>query len=884
MKKIVTLIVFSISLFTLKAQTTIINGATVGGFESGATFATNGWTPVNDANNQWYVGTFAVNAGTRGVYIDNNGGAGSANNYNVGAARVSHFYRTFTVTAAEPYLTLTFNWKGVGEGCCDYIQVSLVPSTTIPVAGSMLGTGQLGSNLNSSAAWSAFTGNLCLTAGTYNLVFSWRNDGSLGSNPGGAVDNIHLVSNVAPTCAGMLGSGVTNVAALPYASGAGTTCGFGNDITSSNGITCGSTSYFGGEDKVWVFTPTATGQININLTSAGSYNGLMLYDGCPLTTSCTGGSASCIGYSQSSAGNQAITACVNAGVTYYLVLDVFPAPSCNPYTNLTISAVIPPGSCTAALGTGVINVASLPYASGAGTTCGAGNDLTSSNTVTCGSTSYLGGEDQVFIFTPTSTGAITINLTSSGSYNGLMLYDGCPLTTTCSGSPGNCVSYSQSSAGNQTLNACVTTGTTYYLVLDVFPSPSCNPYSNLTISSPTGTSCNYNITTPSYSPDAAYTAGTLLTFPDDQHSAVVNIGFTFCFYGTDYTQSVVSSNSYLSFNTANASTYSSWNTVPIPTATPAEVVNSIMFPWHDIDPSVGASSDIRYLTTGSAPNRKFIVNFATVPMFSSSCNSLLYTGQLVLNETSNIIETYMESKPVCATWNGGEAVHGLNGPGGCSYAVVPGRNNTIWTATNDAKMFTPSGCCNNPLSAELLVFDGEQIDFNLNRIFWSTASETDVDIFIIEKSMDGINYSDYHEVMAIGNSSVENHYSITDNHPYERVSYYRLKEIDTDGSIKYSNSIAIVNSNWTGFAVLNLFPNPSDGLVNAEIYSSGEQNFIVQIRDISGRFIRNEKHVLNNSSNILSFDISDLEDGIYLFDFINPESNQVTTLKHIKGN
>jgi hypothetical protein len=881
MKKLITLI-FAFTTLYLNAQTVLINGATGGGFESGGGFAINGWTAVNDGNNQWYTGGFAVNSGVRAAYIDNNGGAGAANNYNAGSSRVSHFYRQITVTAAEPYLTLTFNWKGVGEGCCDYINVFIVPSATVPVAGSQVGTGQLGGDLNSSAAWSSFTGNTCVTAGTYNVIISWRNDGSFGTNPAGAIDNIHLVSNVAPTCLSQLGTGVTNVASLPYASGAGTTCGAVDDITSSNSITCGSSFYFDGEDRVWIFTPTATGQISINLTSGGSYNGLMLYNGCPLSTACTGGSATCIANSQSSAGNQSLNTCVTAGVTYYLVLDVFPSPTCNPYTNLTISAVVPPGSCASALGTGVTNVASLPYSSGASTTCGAGDDLTSTNTVACGSTSYLGGEDRVYIFTPSTSGSVNINLTSSGSYNGLMLYDGCPLTSVCSGSAGNCVASAYSSAGNQSLSACVNAGTTYYLVLDVFPSPSCNPITDLTISAVTAGGCNYTISTPSYSPDAAYTAGTLLTFPDDQFSANLAIGFSFCFYGTNYTNLVVSSNSFVSFNTALASTYSTWVTVPIPTATPASVVNSIMFPWHDVDPSVGSSSDIRYLTTGTSPNRKFIVNFSQVPMFSSSCNNLIYTGQLVLNETSNVIETYIQSKPICATWNSGNAVHGLNGPGGCDFSVVPGRNNTNWTATNDAKMFTPSGCCVTPLAADLLSFTGEQLNGKSNLLKWATASETDLDKFIIEKSENGNDFFEFHTVDAVGNSNNMIEYSATDNLPYDRTTYYRLKQVDVNGDLKYSQSIAINNSNWTGFSVLNLFPNPSSGLVNSEIYSSDEVNFTLEIRDVTGRFIQSTNHALIKGTNITNYDFTGLDGGIYFFTFIDQSNGKSSTLKFTK--
>ncbi len=143
----------------------------------------------------------------------------------------------------------------------------------------------------------------------------------------------------------------------------------------------------------------------------------------------------------------------------------------------------PTPTCNSLIGTGLINVASLPYASGAGTTCGAVDNLTSSNVVTCGGTNYFTGEDQVFVFTPTSSGCININLTSSGSFTGLMLYEGCP-TGACGVTPGTCIAYAQSSSGNKSMTANVTAGQTYYLVLDSWSTPVCNAYSNLTISAP----------------------------------------------------------------------------------------------------------------------------------------------------------------------------------------------------------------------------------------------------------------------------------------------------------------------------------------------------------------------------------------------------------------
>ena len=869
MKKLLLLLglIFNLVGFS---QTTLINPIGPGGFQVGANFPANGWNVVNGAQtNQWFCNTpnpAAPFAGTNCAYISNNA-TGTTYNYNNASASVVHFYRDIWFPPGEIYINLSFKWKGTGESSFDYLQVFLVPTTTIPIAGTQLVTGQLGTNLNLQAAWQ--TANFTLpcvgVAGTtQRLVFTWRNDGSLGAQFPGAIDNISLISNsVGPTCLSLLGTGVTNIAALPYASGAGTTCGAVNDLISTNVATCGSTLYLGGEDKVWIFTPTSTGQITINLTSTGSYTGLMLYDGCPMTTVCSGLPGNCVGSAQSSAGNQTLAACVTAGITYYLILDSWPAPTCNPYTNLTISSPTPPGSCIAALGTCVTVVGGLPYSTGPGTTCGCVDDQTSSNTEICGSTLYSSGEDKVWVFTPATSGAITINLTSSGSYTSLTLFDGCPLTSMCSGSPGNCVGSSQSSLGNQSISVCVTAGVTYYLILDSWNPPSCNAYSDLTISAPISIACGYTTSFIGYAPDA-YGAGTILTFPDDLHSAIIPIGFTFCFFGTTYNNIVVSSNGYLSFNTANAGVYSPWATVPIPTSTPAEVVNSIMGPWQDIDPSIGVGSDIRYNVYGVMPNRRFVVAFQNIPYFSGTCNTILFTGEIILYETTNVIENHIQSKPICSSWNGGNAVQGLNGPGGCNFVAVPGRNNTQFTLTNDAVRYTPTGCC-SVLPIELTSFDAicDKGDVILK---WSTASQTNNDYFTIERTVDGTLYEVVDTIHGAGTNNQTLNYSFIDRNPHNGTSYYRLKQTDFNGISKYYNLIA-VTCNILDFII---YPNPNTGNFIVEGVKS---NSDLTVTDMLGQIV----YYTKVNSDKLELNLS-LSKGVY---FIKIESGEKNVIKKI---
>jgi hypothetical protein len=202
MKKIFTLLflVALLNQFQLKA-TVIINPAAGGGFETAGTFAGNGWTVVNGGNNQWYVGTFANGRcnGARGAYIDNNGGAGSANNYNNNQGHVNHFYQNFTVPAGESQITLNFNWHADGETPgADYMCVYVVSTATTPVAGTAIPFANAVSGvLNNTTGCNAFTValNPAYAGTTQRLVISWiNNNNGSGSNPAAMIDDISLVS------------------------------------------------------------------------------------------------------------------------------------------------------------------------------------------------------------------------------------------------------------------------------------------------------------------------------------------------------------------------------------------------------------------------------------------------------------------------------------------------------------------------------------------------------------------------------------------------------------------------------------------------------------------------------------------------------------------
>ena len=203
---------------------------------------------------------------------------------------------------------------------------------------------------------------------------------------------------------------------------------------------------------------------------------------------------------------------------------------------------------------------------------------------------------------------------------------------------------------------------------------------------------NYSITTIPYDP--APFAGTSVSLGDNVFTPMIPIGFQFCFYGFKYDTLMIGSNGVVSFSkhyvVLNECNWHIGNfTLPSPWSG-LTIEMSIMFPWQDLDPSLGGN--ITYSSIGVIPNRVFVVSFKNVPM--DSC-SKVFTGQVKLFETTNIIETHIASKDTCQNWNQGRAAHGLQGPAFSESSYfgdfVPSRNypNSVWTATNDGIRFTP---------------------------------------------------------------------------------------------------------------------------------------------------------------------------------------------------
>jgi gliding motility-associated-like protein len=236
---------------------------------------------------------------------------------------------------------------------------------------------------------------------------------------------------------------------------------------------------------------------------------------------------------------------------------------------------------------------------------------------------------------------------------------------------------------------------------------------------------DYTVTPVVYNPNFPFTGGTVIqNTSDDSWTQIVNLPFTFCFYGQSYNQLLVGTNGVITFNTSGPNYTPGgacrWAyTATIPNADANFIRNAIFGVYQDTDISTGALSDdttpnniqnVNYyvLDTGpnAAPNRVFVANFNELPQFSCHAASGLQTSQIIIHETTNIIDVLISKRSPCLNWNSGSGLVGIQNAAGTLTRVPPGRNTGTWSATNEAWRFTPNGAITVPSSIQWFLADG----------------------------------------------------------------------------------------------------------------------------------------------------------------------------------
>ena len=177
----------------------------------------------------------------------------------------------------------------------------------------------------------------------------------------------------------------------------------------------------------------------------------------------------------------------------------------------------------------------------------------------------------------------------------------------------------------------------------------------------------------------------------------------------------------------------------------------------------------------------------------------------------------------------------------------------------------------NPLPVTFTAFTGRQ-DGNSVVLEWTTMSENNNDYFEIERSSDGINFVTIGYVEGAGNSNSRIDYSFSDNAPEQGRLYYRLSQVDFDGTREYADKVVTVTFANNKLAV-SIVPNPTSGLFTLQ--NCGNCGQLV-IMTQNGMVVK-EFEVTDFNQQI---NIGDLANGIYIAKYTTDKES--TILKIVK--
>jgi len=233
------------------------------------------------------------------------------------------------------------------------------------------------------------------------------------------------------------------------------------------------------------------------------------------------------------------------------------------------------------------------------------------------------------------------------------------------------------------------------IVMSSVPAPSADVLvtPSPALSSSVG-SFHYVLSHPAFAPEAIPTTIVPQTSITDDGTIVdVPLGFDFNFYGNTYNKVNVYSNGFITFGTAvtDPTGLGFFRGDLIPYA--GNPNNMIAFAWTDWSPQRVAGG-IRFETRGTAPNRRFLLQFNNVPEFSGRGLLLM---QLVLTEGANDITIYTNTMSITASSD--RVTQGIENADGtvAKFDSVQNPVNLIWSPrvrgffklTNDAVRFSP---------------------------------------------------------------------------------------------------------------------------------------------------------------------------------------------------
>jgi Lamin Tail Domain/Secretion system C-terminal sorting domain len=186
---------------------------------------------------------------------------------------------------------------------------------------------------------------------------------------------------------------------------------------------------------------------------------------------------------------------------------------------------------------------------------------------------------------------------------------------------------------------------------------------------------------------------------------------------------------------------------------------------------------------------------------------------------------------------------------------------------------TPLNSSSPALPIELTTFNAKSNN-STTKLLWQTASEKNNSHFAIERSNDGEAFSKMGEVKGNGTSLTTRDYQFTDATPYKGINYYRLRQVDFDGTENFSKVVS-VSFDGKGQNKFKVYPTLVKDNITVEIDEAAKSE--ISVRDLTGRVIL-VKNISNPATggtegvSAQTLNLSTLSSGLYILSVRSNES------------
>ena len=201
---------------------------------------------------------------------------------------------------------------------------------------------------------------------------------------------------------------------------------------------------------------------------------------------------------------------------------------------------------------------------------------------------------------------------------------------------------------------------------------------------------------------------------------------------------------------------------------------------------------------------------------------------------SNVQATQIGTLPGSATYTLTDPI-----PNGATYyyyaVITQADGDKMWTAPI---WYTRQDATNTPLPVQLLGFQAVLQNEYEAVLRWSTASERNSAYFAVERSLDGQHFIEAGLLTAAGTTAQAHTYQLRDPRMLTGLTYYRLRQVDLDGTTAYS-PVVTLSPTAREAAQVNVYPNPSGGATVAHLALRGldGENVSVRVVDMLGRTV-----------------------------------------------